>query len=79
MDEWICSCGLKSTIHTCPALTDEKGSDCACVWQALKKFGKDDKERWEHVSQVVPGKSKAECMRRFKELRESFRSKKDAN
>ena len=47
--------------------------------QALKKFGKDDKERWENVSQDVPGKNKAECMRRFKELRESFRSKKDTN
>ncbi|CAL8462322.1 g1855 [Coccomyxa elongata] len=46
--------------------------------QALKKFGKDDKERWEHVAQEVPGQGKAECMRRFKELRESFRSKKDS-
>lgn len=47
--------------------------------QALKKFGKEDKERWEHVAQEVPGQSKAACMRRFKELRESFRSKKESS
>jgi hypothetical protein len=44
--------------------------------QALKKFGKEDPERWDHVAQAVPGKNKAACMCRFKELRETFRSKK---
>jgi DnaJ family protein C protein 2 len=47
------------------------------VSQALKKYGKEDSERWEHVAQMVPGKSKAACMRRFKELRETFRAKKN--
>lgn len=46
--------------------------------QALKKYGKEDSERWEHVAQIVPGKSKAACMRRFKELRENFRAKKES-
>ena len=44
--------------------------------QALKRFGKEDLQRWEHVSEAVPGKGKAACMRRFKELRESFKAKK---
>jgi DnaJ family protein C protein 2 len=44
--------------------------------QALKKFGKDDPDRWEHVAGCVPGKGRGACQRRFKELRESFKAKK---
>ena len=32
--------------------------------------------RWDRVSEVVPGKSKAQCFKRFKEMREAFRAKK---
>lgn len=38
------------------------------VWlQALKQFGKElGTERWEKVAGVVPGKTKAQCFKRFK-------------
>ena len=58
-------CDIMYTIHT-----------CLCM-QALKKHGKEDAERWEHVAECVPGKGKAACKARFKELRESFKAKKD--
>lgn len=44
--------------------------------QALKQFGKELPDRWERISTVVPGKSKAACFKRFKELKEVFKAKK---
>jgi DnaJ family protein C protein 2 len=44
--------------------------------QALKQFGKELPDRWERISGVVPGKSKAACFKRFKELKEVFKAKK---
>jgi len=44
--------------------------------KAMKQFGKELEDRWERVSAVVPGKTKLQCFKRFKELRELFRSKK---
>lgn len=32
--------------------------------------------RWERVAEVVPGKTKVQCFKRFKELREAFRGRK---
>ena len=32
--------------------------------------------RWDRIADTVPGKSKAQCQRRFKELKETFRAKK---
>lgn len=47
--------------------------------KALKQFGKElGTERWEKVAGVVPGKTKGQCFKRFKELREAFRAKKAA-
>eukprot|EP00873_Tetraselmis_striata_P025820 jgi/Tetstr1/446084/TSEL_033685.t1 len=46
--------------------------------KALKVFGKElGQERWVRISEAVPGKSKTECFKRFKELREGFRAKKE--
>ncbi|WIA15047.1 hypothetical protein OEZ85_001747 [Tetradesmus obliquus] len=45
--------------------------------QALKQFGKELPDRWERIATVVPGKGKAACFKRFKELRDVFRAKKD--
>ncbi|KAF6264387.1 DnaJ-domain-containing protein [Scenedesmus sp. NREL 46B-D3] len=45
--------------------------------QALKQFGKELPDRWERIAGVVPGKGKAACFKRFKELRDVFRAKKD--
>ncbi|GLC41260.1 hypothetical protein PLESTB_001081800 [Pleodorina starrii] len=47
----------------------------AALKQCPKELGA---ERWDAVSALVPGKSKAQCFKRFKELREAFRSKKQA-
>jgi DnaJ family protein C protein 2 len=47
------------------------------VLQALKQFGKELPDRWERIAGVVPGKGKAACFKRFKELRDVFRAKKD--
>lgn len=44
--------------------------------QALKQYKQDHPERWDRVANAVDGKSKAACRARYKELRESFRSKK---
>ncbi len=44
--------------------------------KALKVVDKAASDRWEQVSLLVPGKSKAACFRRFKELKENFRAKK---
>lgn len=44
--------------------------------KALKAVGKDVSDRWEKISERVSGKTKAECFKRFKELRETFRSSK---
>lgn len=43
---------------------------------ALKTFPKDTVKRWDKVADVVPGRSKAQCFKRFSELRDSFRSSK---
>eukprot|EP00878_Enallax_costatus_P036658 GHUV01041191.1.p2 GENE.GHUV01041191.1~~GHUV01041191.1.p2 ORF type:complete len:149 (+),score=93.53 GHUV01041191.1:144-590(+) len=47
--------------------------------QALKQFGKELPDRWDRIATVVPGKSKAACFKRFKELREVFRAKKSGD
>jgi Myb-like DNA-binding domain len=44
--------------------------------RAMKQYGKEVEDRWEKISTVVPGKTKAQCFRRFKELRDTFRSAK---
>jgi len=46
--------------------------------KALKVIGKEVADRWDKIAEEVEGKTKAECFLRFKELRESFRSKKEA-
>nr|QFS19080.1 DnaJ subfamily C member 2-like protein [Apopellia endiviifolia (species B)] len=44
--------------------------------KALKTFPKDTAQRWERIAAAVPVKSKAQCFKKFAELRENFRSKK---
>eukprot|EP01025_Chloroclados_australasicus_P055405 TRINITY_DN6700_c1_g2_i1.p1 TRINITY_DN6700_c1_g2~~TRINITY_DN6700_c1_g2_i1.p1 ORF type:complete len:694 (-),score=94.56 TRINITY_DN6700_c1_g2_i1:867-2726(-) len=44
--------------------------------KALKAVGKDDSDRWQKIADLVPQKSKADCFKKFKEMRESFRQKK---
>ncbi|GJP54431.1 hypothetical protein CLOM_g13516 [Closterium sp. NIES-68] len=51
------------------------GQEVALV-KALKAFPKDTDKRWDRIAAAVPGKSKAQCFKKFSELRQSFRSKK---
>lgn len=44
--------------------------------KALKAVDKAADDRWEQVSLMVPGKTKAACFKRFKELKENFKAKK---
>lgn len=34
--------------------------------------------RWEKISEAIPGRSKKDCMKRYKELAELIRAKKAA-
>ncbi|KAJ0968133.1 hypothetical protein J5N97_025050 [Dioscorea zingiberensis] len=51
------------------------GEDLALL-NALKAFPKDAVMRWEKVAAAVPGKSKAECVKRLAELKKDFRNSK---
>jgi hypothetical protein len=44
--------------------------------QALKQFGKELPDRWERIATTVTGKSKGQCLKRFKELKSVFRAGK---
>ena len=46
--------------------------------KALKRVGKEAADRWDQVSALVPGKNKAQCFRRFKEMKEAHKAKKGA-
>ncbi|KAI5081324.1 hypothetical protein GOP47_0004507 [Adiantum capillus-veneris] len=47
--------------------------------KAMKAFPKDTPQRWDRIATAVPGKTKAQCFRKFAELRENFRSKKSGD
>ena len=46
--------------------------------KALKRVGKEVADRWDQVAALVPGKTKAQCFRRFKEMKEAHKAKKGA-
>ncbi|NP_997976.1 dnaJ homolog subfamily C member 2 [Danio rerio] len=46
--------------------------------QALKTYPVSTAERWERISEAVPGRSKKDCMKRYKELVEMIKAKKAA-
>jgi len=46
---------------------------------ALMQFPKGTAERWERISGKVPGKSKEQCMVRFKSLAEAIKKKKECS
>ncbi|XP_075245703.1 dnaJ homolog subfamily C member 2-like [Convolutriloba macropyga] len=45
---------------------------------ALKNYPPDTDKRWEKISEAVPGKSKKDCMKRYKEIVELLKAKKAA-
>jgi len=63
------------------AMSTEKPSEWSTDQQkqletALKKYPASDTERWDKISAAVTGKSKQECIARFKEIREAILKKK---
>ncbi|XP_043944450.1 dnaJ homolog subfamily C member 2 [Protopterus annectens] len=44
--------------------------------QALKTYPVNTPERWEKIAEAVPGRSKKDCMKRYKELVEMVKAKK---
>lgn len=46
--------------------------------QALKKFPAGTDERWDRIAEVVPSRSKKDCMKRYKELVEMVKAKQNA-
>ena len=46
--------------------------------QALKQFPASDGERWEKIANAVPGKTKGECVARFKQIVAALKAKKAA-
>ena len=44
--------------------------------RALKTHGKELADRWDRVAGEVEGKTRAECVRRFKALKEGLKAKK---
>ena len=67
--------------------TERNAQDVASFWSpqeqklleaALKNYPPDTDQRWEKISEAVPGKSKKECMKRYKEIVELLKAKKAA-
>ncbi|XP_056132593.1 dnaJ homolog subfamily C member 2 [Lampris incognitus] len=66
---------------------DAASGDAAAPWtteeqklleQALKTYPVSTPERWEKIAAAVPGRSKKDCMKRYKELVEMVKAKKAA-
>ncbi|CAN7982636.1 unnamed protein product [Ixodes hexagonus] len=47
-----------------------------CMEAALQKFPKGTEDRWDKIAEAVPGKSREDCMLRFKFLVEALRRRK---
>ena len=45
---------------------------------ALKNYPPDTDQRWERIAEAVPGKTKKDCMKRYKEIVELLKAKKAA-
>ncbi|KAK6625688.1 hypothetical protein RUM43_005987 [Polyplax serrata] len=46
--------------------------------QALRTYGPSTPDRWDEIAKCIPGRSKRDCMKRYKELAEMVRAKKAA-
>ncbi|NXP76943.1 DNJC2 protein, partial [Ramphastos sulfuratus] len=63
-----------STLDSSPWTTEEQ----KLLEQALKTYPVNTPERWEKIAAAVPGRSKKDCMKRYKELVEMVKAKKAA-
>ncbi|PKU35865.1 hypothetical protein llap_13831 [Limosa lapponica baueri] len=65
---------LGSPLDSSPWTTEEQ----KLLEQALKTYPVNTPERWEKIAAAVPGRSKKDCMKRYKELVEMVKAKKAA-
>ncbi|XP_066580199.1 dnaJ homolog subfamily C member 2 [Amia ocellicauda] len=66
--------GSGADTNTAPWTTEEQ----KLLEQALKTFPVSTPERWEKIAAAVPGRTKKDCMKRYKELVEMVKAKKAA-
>ncbi|CAI4224845.1 unnamed protein product [Auanema sp. JU1783] len=59
-----------------PSTGDWSQEDQKLFEIALKQFPKGTDERWERISEAVPGKDKEQCLARFKQLAEIIKKRK---
>ena len=45
--------------------------------QALARFPASTPERWDRIAEAVPGKTRPECVARFKQIVAALKAKKD--
>ncbi|NXR99884.1 DNJC2 protein, partial [Oxylabes madagascariensis] len=64
----------RSPLDSSPWTTEEQ----KLLEQALKTYPVNTPERWEKIAAAVPGRSKKDCMKRYKELVEMVKAKKAA-
>lgn len=81
-DQKVLSCENVQSVTNGSVAINEQDSWSAvqerALIQALKTFPKETPQRWERVATAVPGKSKVQCMKKFTELKDKFRNKKNA-
>ncbi|XP_028810682.1 dnaJ homolog subfamily C member 2 [Denticeps clupeoides] len=66
--------GSNAESNTAPWTTEEQ----KLLEQALKTYPVSTAERWEKIAAAVPGRTKKDCMKRYKELVEMVKAKKAA-
>lgn len=49
-----------------------------CLEKALVKYGRDVEDRWTHIASAIPGRSKEECLARYKYIALQVRQRKPA-
>ncbi|KAM5204546.1 dnaJ homolog subfamily C member 2 isoform 2-T3 [Hipposideros larvatus] len=62
----------------CTDLTPWTTEEQKLLEQALKTYPVNTPERWEKIAEAVPGRTKKDCMKRYKELVEMVKAKKAA-
>ncbi|EEB12438.1 conserved hypothetical protein [Pediculus humanus corporis] len=59
-------------------LTPWTANEQTLLEQALRTYGPTTPDRWDEIAKCIPGRSKKDCMRRYKELAEMVKAKKAA-
>ncbi|XP_006834430.1 PREDICTED: dnaJ homolog subfamily C member 2 isoform X2 [Chrysochloris asiatica] len=62
----------------CTDITPWTTEEQKLLEQALKTYPVNTPERWEKIAEAVPGRTKKDCMKRYKELVEMVKAKKAA-